>query len=646
MTIHLDDMLSLFEGAPSGLILLSGDYQAEYYNPAAAPFVGGSAPQAPPLHLTEPQTPYQIPALRKPRSTSRQTPVPPALSWLAPELEDFSRSDAPAASFEKTVEVDGDYRHLSVTLRRRQDHNGSGNGTAVFFWDITPQRHTEEALTIFEAKCHACLNNPFEGILFMDISGRILEANEQMREMLGVASKEALPPDLGQFFPPELSPEYLADFRKVIQEGAVTLTTHWLQRRDGTTLPVDLELNLMRFAGETLVRAIFRDITQREKREMEQLRLCKLESLGRLAAGIAHDFNNILTAILGNITLAGLDADLKPFSRERLEEAEKACLRAHDLTQELLAFAKGGRPLKKRLSLDVLLREIRDDLQPRCTSQVEFWVSPDLWPVEADPTQIKQAITNLIINADQATDFGGRIRLEGANITQAGGEDAIVPPGDYVRIAVADQGPGIPAQHLAQIFDPYFTTKDMRQGLGLAMVHAIVKHHGGFISVTTQARAGTCFQVYLPALQHIPQAPEKADDRAMGGQSRILLMDDEAIIRDIVSRMLHKLGYEVDTAAHGAEALGMYDKARKEGRAYAAVIFDLTVAGGMGGKETMAKLRQTDPAARAIVSSGYCDDPVMAEYQKYGFRSALAKPYKIVELSRALTEALANDTST
>jgi len=640
MPNHLNDIISVFDGAPTGIILLSGDHRPEYCNPAAASLLTDIASAPLPLHLAEPRQPYHLDDNQDPLYLFHQIQLPSSLNWLDSELEDFAHSTSSSRCYEKTIADRYSHRHVQVTLQRRTDGAGRHRGTAVFIRDLTPQRLSEEALRTLEEKCRICFNNPFEGIVFTDMSGNILEGNEKMAEMLGCSVADLPKLDIRQLCPSEMQSEYLKRFQQIFQDGVGSMSSQWLRCRDHTTLPVDIDCSVLHYADKTVMRCIFRDISSRQRREMEQLRLDKIDSLGRLAGGIAHDFNNILTAIVGNITLALLDADLKPFCKERLQEAEKACLRAQGLTQQLLAFTKGGEPLKQTLSLDVLMEQILDEVSPELKSRVNYACPVDLKKIHADPAQLRQAIVNLLINADQSMPQGGLIRLTVENTSQPEDSGHLVPPGGYVKVSVADQGGGIPMQHLSQIFDPYFSTKDMRHGLGLAMVHTIIKNHAGFITVNTQPQAGTRFEIYLPTLNAAPPAPESVISQPIRGQGRILLMDDEAIIRDIVSRMIRKLGYEADVAAHGSEALSLYQRAQQEGRPYAAVIFDLTVSGGMGGKEALEKLRQIDPDVKAIVSSGYSDDPVMANYEMCGFRSVLAKPYKIVELSRVLHKVI------
>ena len=384
--------------------------------------------------------------------------------------------------------------------------------------------------------------------------------------------------------------------------------------------------------------AIFEDITERKKAEAERLQFSKLESLGTLAGGIAHDFNNILTAILGNIGLAALDDKIGPRVKDRLAQAEAACLRAQALSQQLLTFAKGGAPVKKLFSVAELLTESTAFTCVGSPVKCETTFPENLWSIEADPGQIGQIFQNLTINAIQAMPTGGTIKVWAENLTLGTESDLPLSAGRYIKISVRDQGMGIPAEHLPRIFDPYFTTKQKGSGLGLASAYAIIKKHHGHIAVESKPGVGTTFYIYLPAVeQQVTPQPEE-DRELLVGKGKILVMDDEEMVREVLGRMLARLGYEAEFARDGGEAIEMFVQAQGSGQAFAAVILDLTVPGGMGGKETMARLLEIDPQVKAIVSSGYSDDPIMADFQKYGFSGVIAKPYKISELGKILQE--------
>jgi two-component system cell cycle sensor histidine kinase/response regulator CckA len=402
------------------------------------------------------------------------------------------------------------------------------------------------------------------------------------------------------------------------------------------------------------LRGVMVDITQSKQQEaaleQERLRAAKLESLGVLAGGIAHDFNNFLAAIMGNLSLARLSVAPGTALDEALHEAEQACQRAAGLTRQLLAFAKGGAPVKKKVWLQAGVRESAELATRGSGVQCDVYLAPDLWPVEADEGQIGQVVHNLTLNARQAMPQGGRVVVRAENVLVQRGTDGFawglpLPDGPYVRIQVQDSGTGIAPEHLPKIFDPYFTTRAGGSGLGLAVVQGIVRRHDGHVAVHSTPGQGTTMSVYLPALPDsvgaaLAPAREASEPAPVPGRGRILLMDDDAAVRSLVRRVLQRLGYEVAEAADGAEAVECYRQAHEAGRPFDAVIMDLTVPGRMGGLEAIRHLRELDPAVRAIVSSGYSDDPVMADYARYGFCGVLSKPYRAADLATVLAQVL------
>ncbi|UNC92250.1 hybrid sensor histidine kinase/response regulator [Candidatus Contubernalis alkaliaceticus] len=387
------------------------------------------------------------------------------------------------------------------------------------------------------------------------------------------------------------------------------------------------------------------DITQQKKMNEEILKADKLDSIGLLAGGIAHDFNNFMAVILGNISLVKIRNKDKKIS-VNLEHMENASLQARELTRKLFVFAKGGAPVKKTVHMQKLLMDTVGFVLSGSMSVHEIQVAEDLYPVEADESQIGQVINNIVINAVQAMPGGGKISLSACNITLEGNEIKNVlplPPGDYVRISIVDEGVGIPANQLDKIFDPFYSTKLKGSGLGLATSHTIIQNHGGIIQVESQPGLGSNFFVYLPAYAG-PYLEPQENKQLYFGEGRILIMDDDELILKTCSEMLKYLGYHVSCAYNGAEAIRLYKEAlsEKAESPFIAVILDLTIPGGMGGKEAIKQLRKIDPEVKAIVSSGYSDDPVIANYQYYGFSECVNKPYQIKQISRALAKIIDN----
>ncbi|MBI4962996.1 MAG: response regulator [Desulfomonile tiedjei] len=379
-----------------------------------------------------------------------------------------------------------------------------------------------------------------------------------------------------------------------------------------------------------------RDITEQQRMREDAIRVQKLESLGLLAGGIAHDFNNILMAVLGNINLAKMYSTPGDKIYERLLEAERGTRRAESLTQQLLTFSKGGAPVKKVGPIVSLLKECAGFSLPGSNVRLEFAVPEDLWPVEVDEGQIAQVMNNLVINADQAMPDGGLVRISAENIVVGPQHGLALSDGKHVKISIADIGMGIPPEHIHRIFDPYFTTKQKGSGLGLAVSYSIVQAHGGLITVESKLSAGTTFHVFLPAKEQKTAEQQRVEPIKFEARGRVLIVDDEDMVRTVAQEMLQHIGYEVEGARDGREAIILYRKSIEDSKPFSAVVMDLTIPGGMGGKETIKELIKIDPAVKAIVSSGYANDPIMGQFQSYGFQGVVCKPYDVDDLAAVL----------
>jgi nitrogen-specific signal transduction histidine kinase/CheY-like chemotaxis protein len=393
-----------------------------------------------------------------------------------------------------------------------------------------------------------------------------------------------------------------------------------------------------------LLGAIY-DLTEKRKMEKELVKIQKLESLGVLAGGIAHDFNNILTGVMGNISLAKLRAREDGEISQNLSEAEKAIGRAAELSRQLLTFAKGGAPVKKVVALQELLANMVRFVLKGSNISTEFSIQKDLWPIECDEGQINQVIQNIVINAKQAMESGGAIRVRAVNRPMGESEigEISLRKGDYVEISIQDQGVGIPQKNLARIFDPFFTTKEKGSGLGLAISHSVIQRHEGFIQVKSRPGQGTLFTIFLPASPNLAIRSEIGMEKLETGSGRILVMDDEESILNLLVEMLRLLGYEVETALSGSAAFESYRAARKGGKPFDLVICDLTVPGEMGGLELLGRLKKIDPEIKVIVSSGYSNDASVADYKISGFSDFIAKPYDIYRIGRTVKRVLVPD---
>jgi len=518
------------------------------------------------------------------------------------------------------------------------DDKGQMDGVVEFGQNITVQKEAETEIQKSRQHFEAVFQNAMDSILLTDSDGNYVNANPAACKLLEYSRKEFLemtPADIA-------SPENTADFESLwedflkngIQGGEIILKS-----KTGKSIIAEYQAVANVLPGIHL--SILRDVTKRKEAEQLIIKSEKLESIGVLAGGIAHDFNNLLTAILGNISLVRIDTHEKDDSYKRLLEAERATLRARELTQQLLTFARGGKPIKKISNLGEILTESAQFALHGSNVKCRFEIDSDLHYAEIDEGQVVQAVNNLVINAKQAMPEGGTITIVAENRSLEDIVDLNLSPGDYIKISIEDAGNGIPKRHINKIFDPFFTTKKEGSGLGLSSVYSIIKNHGGTIDVSSKSGIGTTFTIYLPACVKPAKSGIKDDsEKPVKGSGKILIMDDDNAVRMVGSTILRKLGYEVDWAEDGQSAIKLYKNASIKGLSYTAVILDLTIPGGLGGRETLNELKEYDPDITAIVSSGYSNDPVMAEYDKYGFSARIVKPYTPAQLSRTLANTL------
>lgn len=507
------------------------------------------------------------------------------------------------------------------------------------------KKSAEELLASEKERLAVTLRSIGDGVITTDIEGNIVLMNKVAENLTCWTQEEAIGKPLEEVFHiiNEKTREICENpVKKALKTGGIIGLGNntVLVARDGTErIIADSGAPIRDKNGKIIgVVLVFRDITEKRKMEEDLLKFQKLESIGLLAGGIAHDFNNHLTAILGNITLAKMYAKPRDKVFEKLIDAEKSSLHAKDLTQQLLTFSKGGAPIKKTVYISELLRNTVKFALSGSNVECELSIPYDLWSVEIDEGQIGQVINNLIINADQAMPEGGIIKVKAENVTVGAKEVFPIKEGNYVKVSIEDNGIGIPKENIQKIFDPYFTTKQKGSGLGLTTSYSIIKKHDGLITVESEVGVGTTFCIYIPASQK--EIKKVVNKMHIEGKGKILVMDDDKDIREFLGEVLNILGYDAELAKDGEKAIELYKKAKESAQPFDAVIIDLTIRGGMGGKETIQKLINIDPEVKAIVSSGYSNDPIMSDFRKYGFSAVITKPYTIEELNEILNKII------
>ncbi len=541
------------------------------------------------------------------------------------------------------AKVTGPYGYILKPFEERELHTGI---------EIALYKHEmERKLKESEQWLSTTLKSIGDAVIATDANGFVTFMNPVAEALTGWNQEDAVGKPLSEVFNiinEETGKQAEDPATRVLREGFVVgLANHTvLIAKDGMKRPIDDSGAPIRDDKGNIIGVVlvFRDITEKRRLEQELIKADKLKSVGILAGGIAHDFNNILTAILGNITLAKMYAEPEDKIFEKLSGAENASLRAKHLTQQLLTFSRGGAPIKKTAFISELLEDTATFALSGSNVRCEFSIPGDLWPVEVDEGQITQVINNLIINASQAMPEGGIIKARAENIVVDAEQGLPLKEGKYINISIEDRGIGIPEEHLQKIFDPYFTSKQKGSGLGLATAYSIVKRHDGCIQVKSELGVGSTFSIYLPASSKEVLIEKALRERIPTGKGKILLMDDEEPVREVGGEMLEGLGYEVEFTKDGAEAIELYKKAKESAQPFDAIIMDLTIPGRMGGKKAVEKLIEIDPEVKAIVSSGYSTDPIMADFRKYGFSGVIAKPYELNELGEALHKVIAGRT--
>jgi two-component system, cell cycle sensor histidine kinase and response regulator CckA len=420
------------------------------------------------------------------------------------------------------------------------------------------------------------------------------------------------------------------------------------RRKNEEEFPIQLSSSIINddYGNPVALIGISVDITEQKRLQNELQRALKLESIGTLAGGIAHDFNNILVGILGNLSLAKLFVKPEDKIFEKLNDIEIATLKAKDLSNKLVTFAKGGNPRKKISAISQFLKEVVQYSLSGSNSLPDIYIQTDLWDVEYDETQIRQVISNIVFNSIEAMPGGGIVKVRAENLILPPESGYSLTEGPYIKISIADEGIGIPEENLNKIFDPFFSTKFLGRGIGLSTAYSIIKKHNGYINIDSTLGKGTKVFMFLPAFP--PKYFQTIDGETTQiieekRKYKILVMDDEENVRDFFKEFLTFSGHEIVLAENGEEAIHLFKESKDIDRPYEIVILDLTVPQSIGAKETISELLKIDKDVKAIVASGYSNDEVIFNFRKYGFKAALIKPFGIERLKHLLNKLMSED---
>jgi PAS domain S-box-containing protein len=511
----------------------------------------------------------------------------------------------------------------------------------AFALDISEQKQAEKSLRESEGKYRSIVENISDALYVHDFSGMIIDINQNVCRMTGYSRDELVGAHLSKIDHIDhldSKNTLAATIEKLIEKGNLLFESEHIAK-DGKAIPVQISGKIVSAEGHGIVYQLVRDITDilLQKKVLDNFQ--KLEALGVLAGGIAHDFNNLMGGIFGQIDMA-LDQSTDTVVSNHLEKAMSAIDRARSLTQQLLTFAKGGSPIRKVGHLFPFIEETARFALSGSNVLCRFFVPENLWLCNFDKNQIGQVFDNLIINAQQAMPLGGTIEITAQNIFVAENEQPLLSQGKFIKISVRDTGIGIPKKLLSKIFDPFFTTKSKGHGLGLATCYSIVNRHNGTIEVDSDLDKGSVFSVYLPAAEGGHAEISEKPIIKHHGNGMILVMDDEEIMRTTMEAMLESLGYTAVCKNNGQAAIDFFLNESKDIKPFVGMIFDLTVPGGMGGKEAAAEIRKTDREIPIFVASGYAGDPVMRNPAEFGFTASICKPFRLIELEEMLEKHL------
>ncbi len=649
----------ILNSVPGSILVLDADLNITYINPAAEGLLGFSSEQLSGQHIStvfgkgNPLTHHGYDELL---ATEGMKQVDGYVVNRGNRKIDVKFSSSPLRKDDGQVEAIicsiveiTDYKKIENELRssnqelenqiqQRTDELTTANETLQK--EIEEREKAEHSLTESQDRLNVLVDHSYDMVIETSSLGNFLYVSQNHDEKLGYKPKELIGTNIFQYVHPDDQAEVMKIFSSSLisfDSGHVEFryrhknqTWRWLE---STGKPFRTA------SGEVRAVVTSRDITDKKIMEEEAQKHAKLESLGIMAGGLAHDFNNLLTTILGNISLARTYEHNKEVDKI-LTDAESASIHARSLTQQLLTFAKGGVPIKTTSNVKDMLQESMEFVLRGSNVKSELMIPDDIKPVEVDQGQMNQVLNNLIINAKQAMPKGGIIRVNAENITLDGNNTMGLEQGDFIRVSFEDEGEGISEENLQKIFDPYFTTKAEGSGLGLATTYSIVNQHGGKITVDSTEGEGTRFDLYMPASDQQWVLPVEKLSVDLKGDGKILVLDDEESIRKFLDKTLCALGYTVDCVDRGSDAITRYKESVENGLPYDAVILDLTIPGEKGGEEVIRELVTFDKNVTAIVSSGYSNNPVMSDYEKYGFKDYLTKPYTVEDLGQVLRKVI------
>ncbi|MBP7765440.1 MAG: PAS domain S-box protein [Deltaproteobacteria bacterium] len=637
LTKERGDLRHLLYTVSDALLMINRECRITYVNRALCEIVGCRYEEIVGSHFNDPRWSFKS---VDGDSVAQESVFQAVFQKEQPLVDQVCRMDFPG----------GEEKNFLVSATIHHDDRGNLAGIASVIRDCTELNRVKAENLEIKAVYERMAQYADEAIFRIDAdTGRMMYINDAAQNILGYALAD-YPQVMARVIPPQQLKAWKSALagrnaaKEVLRNAALSCTAG-----DGRTVIMEFTVIPVRRdqGGVAFFECIGRDVTVRRFMEAELAKAQKLESIGLLAGGVAHDFNNIMTAVFGSLALAKMEVPEDSPAYARLTAAEEQCLKAKTLTRKLLTYSRGGSPQRKTASLAGVIREAVNFSLSGKNIACRFCLPDDLWSAQIDEGQMHQVVHSLVSNACEAMPHGGTIEVGAENTELA--QDQIVPlaAGAYIKWYVRDYGAGISEEHMKRIFDPYFTTKPMSSvkgmGLGLAICYSIVKSHDGIITAESTPGEGTVFTVYIPASCGERDAPRPAASPEAQGvpKAKILLIDDEQILLDVTGSMLKHIGYDVVTAQSHGEAMAYYRQAGEAGRPFSLIIMDLTMRGDDGGEIAIRRWKDSHPEARAVISSGYMNDPVIEEYWKYGFVGAMVKPYSLVELKSSLEKILA-----